>query len=65
MAKSVGKNVSVEVKDGVLYLAVNLSTNLGNSKTGKSVIVGTTEGNVRLEDGTMVGLNVYRPIKAA
>jgi predicted transcriptional regulator len=61
MAKKVGKNVSVEVKDGILYLAVNLKDNHGDSKTGKSVVVASTEGNVRLDDGTMIGLNVYRP----
>jgi hypothetical protein len=45
----------------VLTIKVDLKTTNGMSKSGKSMIIASTEGNARLPgfENTMVGLNVY------
>ena len=56
------KNVKVEVtKDNKLVLTVDLNQNFGISGSGKSVIIGTTSGNVPLSSNqdVKIGLNVY------
>jgi hypothetical protein len=54
-----GRNVQASVKDGVLWLAVDLRTVVGPSKTGKTTIVGTTSGFTRLGE-FQIGLNVTK-----
>ena len=56
------KNVETKVEHGKLVITVDLATELGPSSTGKSIIIGTTEGNVDVPGAPEVkfGLNVYR-----
>ena len=55
------KNVELTVDGTVLTIKVDLSKSFGPSKTGKTVIVASTEGNQRVPDRVeVVGLNVYR-----
>ena len=55
------KNVELSVNGDVLTITVDLSQEFGPSASGKTVIIATTEGNVRLADRTeFVGVNVYR-----
>jgi len=52
-------------KDGILTIMVDLRKSFGKSKSGKSVIISSTEGNVRLPDpnnSIKIGLNVYKSI---
>lgn len=58
------KNVTMTVsKDKKLTIVVDLTKDFGESKSGKSITIGSTEGNAAL-DGELadikVGLNVYR-----
>ena len=55
------KNVAVKVEHGKLMITVDLTTELGPSASGKSVIIATTEGNVDVPSVPDVkfGLNVY------
>ena len=59
------KNVRIEVKGSMLTITVDLTKSLGASKSGKSDMVASTEGNQRVkgDDGQVivVGLNVYKP----
>jgi len=60
-------NVSMrmaEDRPSVLVIEVDLSQEHGESSSGKSVIVASTQGNVPApgELGVMIGLNVYRPL---
>jgi hypothetical protein len=55
------RNVEMDIKDSILILKIDLSKSFGPSKTKKSIIVATTEGNVELQPGVMVGLNVFKP----
>jgi hypothetical protein len=60
-------NVAFEVEGDVLVMRVNLSQELGESSSGKSVILATTGGNVEVpgREAVNVGLNVYRPLQVS
>ena len=58
------KNVKMAIdKDDILTITVDLNVNFGESKSGKSTVIASTEGNVAL-DGELsnikIGLNVYK-----
>lgn len=58
--ETIGENVTA-VRDGdKLVLTVDLSAAGRRSESGKSIVLASTRGNQRLEDGTTIGLNVYR-----
>jgi len=59
------KNVDIDIdsKKQILTIKIDLSEDFGDSKSGKSIIVATTGGNVSLGGefkDVMIGLNVYR-----
>jgi hypothetical protein len=55
------KNVEMTVLGPVLTLTIDLSKEFGPSKSGKTIIVASTEGNKSVPGRTeKVGLNVYR-----
>ena len=57
------QNVEFQVQGDTLLIRVDLRQELGESASGKSVIIGTTGGNVAVPgyEDIKVGLNVYRP----
>ena len=60
------KNVKIVVdKENILHIEVDLNENYGASKSGKSTVIASTEGNVAL-DGELsdikIGLNVYKQL---
>ena len=54
------KNVELAVQGHKLLITVDLSKEFGRSASGKTVIIASTEGNVAIEGGAIVGLNVYK-----
>ena len=54
------KNIELEIKGSVLTIKIDLSKTFGTSKSGKSVIIASTEGNVVVIPGIMAGINVYK-----
>ena len=55
------KNVEMSVEGNILTLKVDLSKEFGPSSSGKTIIIGSTEGNVSVPDrDEKVGLNVYK-----
>jgi hypothetical protein len=57
------KNVKVEVKKNVLTLTVDLTQDFGPSKSGKTNLIATTEGNVKIDGpkgDVFIGLNIYK-----
>lgn len=56
------KNIEFKVEKDTLVIRVNLKKEFGKSKSGKSVVIATTEGNVTIEgsDGVKAGINIYR-----
>jgi hypothetical protein len=54
------KNVKITQEGSVLTIVVDTSLEFGKSASGKNITVASTEGNVVLEGGITVGLNVYK-----
>ena len=56
------KNVDMKVEGDILTIRVDLKENFGRSKSGKSSIVATTEGNVSVPGRADIklGLNIYK-----
>jgi uncharacterized OB-fold protein len=58
------KNVEMDVQGSVLTLTVDLSKEFGPSKSGKTIIIASTEGNQLVYNREeKIGLNVYRKIE--
>ena len=55
------KNIDMQVAGNTLTITVDLSKNLGPSKSGKTTIIATTAGNISIP-GTdaKAGINIYR-----
>lgn len=60
--ENLGKNIEFEVKGQKLTLVIDLKEEQGLSGSGKSTIVATTSGNVKLpgDSGVTLGINAYR-----
>ena len=57
------ENVDMTIKDNILTIKIDLSVDLGLSKSEKSRVVATTRGNARILDtDTMIGLNIYKKV---
>lgn len=57
------KNVKMTRNNSRLLIDIDLSVPGEESKSGKSVIIASTEGNKDVPDtnGIKIGLNIYRP----
>jgi len=55
------ENVKHEVKDGVLIIGIDLTKSIGPSSTGKTNLVGTTHGIVKLDNGVSFSVNAFAP----
>ena len=53
------KNVETKIEGTKLIITVDMSKTYGPSKSGKTIIVASTEGNVKVGEVTL-GLNVYK-----
>ena len=55
------KNVDMDVQGDNLTITVDLSKEFGPSKSGKTIIVASTEGNKTVPGRVeKIGLNIYR-----
>ena len=55
------KNIEMKVEGDILTIKIDLSKNYGPSKTGKSITIASSEGNVSIpERDEKIGINVYR-----
>ncbi len=55
------KNVNMEIENGILKLVVDLSKEFGPSKSGKTTIIASTEGNKPIPGRQeKIGLNIYK-----
>lgn len=55
------ENVKIDKKGDILTITVDLSKNAGPSKSGKSIVIASTQGNIIIdaEKKIYLGLNVY------
>jgi hypothetical protein len=51
----------IEIKDGYLIIKVKADADPRLSGSGKSRVLFSTRGNIKMPDGSSVGLNWYRP----
>ena len=57
------QNVDMKVEGSILTIKVDLTQSYGASKSGKTIIVASTQGNVPVgiaTNGIRIGLNVYQ-----
>ena len=56
------KNIEMKVEKDKLVRTVDLTKSFGRSKSGKTEIIATTEGNVSVEQrpDVKIGLNIYK-----
>ena len=56
------KNIEMNITADKLTVVVDLKKNFGKSKTGKSIIIASTEGNQSLpyKESMKMGLNIYK-----
>ncbi|KLK87391.1 hypothetical protein SZ63_10935 [Methanoculleus sediminis] len=56
------KNVDMTVEKNILTIRVDLAKEFGESKSGKSITIASTEGNVSVpgHEEIRIGLNIYR-----
>ena len=58
------KNVEMKLVDNKLIIEVDITQTHGESSSGKSITVASTEGNQPIEGTDIkIGLNVYKPKK--
>lgn len=55
-------NVHIEVKDNKAVITIDLSKDFGTSKSGKTIVVATTRGNVPIPgaENIRLGINCYK-----
>ncbi len=60
------KNIDMVVEGKTLTIKVDLSKDFGESKSGKSITIATTEGNISIpnNDEIKIGLNIYKKKQA-
>jgi hypothetical protein len=56
------KNVELEIKGNKLIITADLTKDFGPSKSGKTTIIATTEGNPSIpgNENIKLGLNLYK-----
>lgn len=57
---NIGRNLDATVEGTRLTIVIDLAKNLGDSKSGKNVLIASTNGNKSLPSGESIGVNVYR-----
>jgi len=58
------KNITQKVTGDVLTITVDLSKKFGTSKSGKSIVIASTEGNISVEGHPEIkaGINIYKSV---
>ena len=54
------QNIEMKVDGNKLTIVVDLTKEFGPSKSGKTIMIASTQGNQAVQPGVMVGLNVYK-----
>lgn len=55
------KNVNIKLEDDLIIIIIDKTKDFGPSKTGKTTIIASTEGNQKVEGTDLIlGLNCYR-----
>ena len=61
--ESLAPHIDYELKDGKLILSIDIGHEGEPSKSGKSIVIGSTRGNVNIPGTELkLGLNLYKPV---
>jgi hypothetical protein len=58
-----GQNIQAKIVGDILTLTIDLSKELGKSKSEKNMLIASC-GNAALPNGAKLGLNVYKAVKS-
>ena len=60
--RKIVKNVEMKLEGNILSITVDITKEFGPSSSGKTIIIGSTEGNVAVpeKEEVKVGLNIYK-----
>lgn len=53
-------NIDYSITGNELTIKVDLSKNFGPSKSGKTIIIASSKGNIDVGNGVKLGLNLYK-----
>lgn len=59
------KNIDIKIAKNKMTIEIDLSKNFGKSKSGKTTIIASSEGNKMVAPDVYVGLNIYKKGEAA
>ncbi len=55
------RNIEMSLEKNELIIKVDLTKEYGKSKSGKTIIIASSQGNVPISDtGAYLGLNIYK-----
>lgn len=57
------KNIKTSIQGDIMTIEVDMSKDFGPSKSGKTIIIASTEGNITPDDApdsVKMGLNIYK-----
>lgn len=56
------KNIEMNVENDILIVKIDLTKEFGESNSGKTIIIASSEGNQNVPDnkGIKIGINCYR-----
>ena len=54
------KNVEIKMDGNKMTITVDLDKTYGPSKSGKTTVIASTEGNQAVAPGVYAGINVYK-----
>ena len=56
------KNIEMKLEGNTLTITVDISKDYGESNSGKSITIASTEGNISIpeHEEIKIGLNIYR-----
>ena len=57
------KNIETSIDKNMLTIKVDLTKSFGASGSGKSIIIGSSEGNQAIAPDIYLGINVYKKNK--
>lgn len=54
------KNIDMKIDGNILTVKIDISKSFGASKSMKSIVIASTEGNQAVMPGVFAGINVYK-----
>ena len=54
------KNIEIKVVKNIMTITVDLKKEFGPSKSNKTIIIASTEGNLTVAPNVVLGMNVYK-----